>query len=44
MPKRSNEFQKLVYLLHEHFAGEARVIESQLLIDRQTDGKVEVDS
>ena len=43
MPKRTNEFQKLVYLIRRNLAGEATVTESKMLIDRTTQTKREVD-
>jgi len=43
MPKRSNEFQQLVYLIQQQTADEATVTESKELVDRQTKAKVEVD-
>ena len=36
MPQRSNEFQRLVLLLHKTFAGKATVTESKMLPDRQS--------
>jgi hypothetical protein len=44
MPRRSNEFQKLVYLVKHQIADdEATVTESKLLVDRTTGAKREVD-
>lgn len=43
MPKRSNQFQKLVFLIKQQAAGEAQVTESKFLIDRLTGAKREVD-
>ncbi len=43
MPKRSNEFQKLVYLVKKQMAGSATVTESKLLVDRLTGTEREVD-
>lgn len=43
MPKRSNEFQKLIYLLHSHFSSNAAVTESKMVRDRLTGKEVEVD-
>lgn len=43
MPQRSNEFQKLIYLLHSHFSVDAIVTESKMLRDRRTQREVEVD-
>src|SRR5688572_9245818 len=43
MPKRSNLFQKLIFVIHEQLGGEATVTESNLLIDRVTGLKREVD-
>jgi hypothetical protein len=43
MPKRSNEFQKLVYLVRKNLAGGATVAESAMLRDRLTGRKREVD-
>jgi hypothetical protein len=43
VPKRSNEFQKLVYLVKQHTAGNAQVTESKGLIDRLTGAEREVD-
>lgn len=43
MPKRTNEFQKLIYLIQSQLAGEANVTESDLLEDKQTEELVEVD-
>jgi hypothetical protein len=43
MPKRSNDFQKLIYLIRHALAGDARVTESALLRDRITGKRREVD-
>ena len=43
MPKRSNEFQKLVYLIKKQMAGSATVTESKPLLDRLTETEREVD-
>ena len=43
MPKRSNEFQKLVFLVKKHVAAGATVTESKLLPDRITGANREVD-
>jgi hypothetical protein len=43
MPRRTNEFQKLVYLVKEHVAAGATVTESKLLPDRYTGKDREVD-
>lgn len=43
MPKRSNEFQKLVFLLKKQLAGGATVTESKMLKDLVTGGDREVD-
>jgi len=43
MPKRSNEFQKLVYLVRVNLAAGATVTESKMLVDRVTRRKREVD-
>ncbi|TXI22242.1 MAG: hypothetical protein E6Q61_09625 [Nitrosomonas sp.] len=43
MPKRSNEFQQLIYSIQQCLAVGAIVTESKFLIDRQTGDKVEVD-
>jgi hypothetical protein len=43
MPKRSNEFQKLVYLVRTNLAAGATVTESKLLRDRLTRALREVD-
>lgn len=43
MPKRSNEFQKLVFLLKKQLAGDATVTESKMLKDLVTGGDREVD-
>ncbi len=34
MPKRSNNFQKLIYLIHHQLANEAIVTESKFLHDK----------
>ena len=43
MPKRTNEFQKLVYLVRTNLAGDAKVTESKMLRDRITRKQREVD-
>jgi hypothetical protein len=43
MPKRTNEFQKLVFLVKNHVGGGATVTESKLLPDRITGANREVD-
>ena len=43
MPKRTNDFQKLVYLVRVNLAEGATVTESKLLTDRITKRKREVD-
>ena len=43
MPKRSNEFQRLVYLVRVNLAEGAPVTESKMLPDRQTGSEREVD-
>lgn len=43
MPKRSNKFQQLVFLIKKHTIGNAIVTESKLLIDRITGVEREVD-
>ena len=43
MPKRTNEFQKLVFLVKKHVASGATVTESKFLRDRITGAKREVD-
>lgn len=43
MPKRTNEFQKLVFLVKKHAASGATVTESKLLRDRITGAEREVD-
>lgn len=43
MPKRSNEFQQLIYSIQHRVADGATVTESKFLIDRQTGDEVEVD-
>jgi hypothetical protein len=43
MPKRTNKFQKLVYLFKQQLANEATVSESKFLTDRVTGANVEVD-
>ena len=43
MPKRSNDFQKLVFLVKRHIAKNAEVTESKLLTDRLTRSEREVD-
>jgi len=43
MPKRSNEFQKLIYVIHQQISSEARVTESMMLPDHATGEEREVD-
>ncbi len=43
MPKRSNDFQKLIYLIHHQLAKDAVVTESKLLLDRAANVNREVD-
>jgi hypothetical protein len=43
MPKRTNDFQKLVYLVRENLADGSKVTESKLLRDRRTRSLREVD-
>jgi hypothetical protein len=43
MPKRTNEFQKLVFLVKKHAAGGATVTESKILRDNITGAEREVD-
>jgi hypothetical protein len=43
MPKRTNEFQKLIYLVKAHAAAGAIVTESKFLRDAQTDRECEID-
>jgi hypothetical protein len=43
MPRRTNIFQEIVAIIHEHMAGDARVEESAMLINRATGRKREVD-
>ena len=43
MPKRSNDFQKLIYLIHHQLAKEAIVTESKFLHDRAANVDREVD-
>jgi hypothetical protein len=43
MPQRSNEFQKLVYLVKRQMAAGAKVTESRMLVDRITGTEREVD-
>jgi hypothetical protein len=43
MPQRTNDFQKLVYLVRVNLAQDATVTESKLLTDRHTKRKREVD-
>lgn len=43
MPKRSNDFQKLIYLIHHQLAGDAIVTESKFLYDREAQKDREVD-
>jgi Restriction endonuclease len=43
MPKRSNSFQQLIYSIQHNISNDSVVNESEFLIDRQTNGEVEVD-
>ena len=43
MPKRSNQFQKLVAALHACLASDVEIEEEALLVDRDTGEKREVD-
>jgi hypothetical protein len=43
MPKRSNDFQKLIYLIHHQLTGEAIVTESKFLHDNAANIEREVD-
>lgn len=43
MPKRSNDFQRLVYAIQTSLTSDAAVNESGILIDKQTGAKTEVD-
>lgn len=43
MPKRSNKFQKLIYIIHKQLSSDATVTESKLLVDRVTKVEREVD-
>ncbi len=43
MPKRTNDFQQLIYLIHRHLLGEATVTESKFLHDRAANINREVD-
>lgn len=43
MPKRTNTFQQVVAILHQHLAGGAEVEESAMLVDRVTGDEKEVD-
>ncbi len=43
MPKRSNDFQKLIYLIHHQLANHAIVTESKFLYDRAANKDREVD-
>jgi hypothetical protein len=43
MPKRTNTFQKLIYVVERYLAKEAVITESKFLIDKQTGSPVEVD-
>lgn len=36
MPKRSNDFQRLIYLIRVNLAEGAKVTESKMMRDRQT--------
>lgn len=43
MPKRTNDFQRLIYLIHHQLMGEATVTESKFLYDSAADTNREVD-
>lgn len=43
MPKRTNEFQQLIFLIKQQLAEDATVTESEFLADQRTGEKVEVD-
>src|SRR5258708_39694198 len=43
MPKRSNDFQKLIYLIHHQLSPEAKVTESKFLHDKAANIDREVD-
>src|SRR6266852_4573708 len=43
MPKRTNDFQRLIYLIHHQLMGEATVTESKFLYDSAADSNREVD-
>lgn len=43
MPRRTNTFQRVVAILHEHMAGDAQVVESAMLTNRVTGEEREVD-
>ena len=43
MPKRTNDFQQVIYLLQRQLAGQATVTESKLLRNKDTGAEVEVD-
>jgi hypothetical protein len=43
MPKRTNDFQKLIYLIHHQLVGQATVTESKFLHDRAANIDREVD-
>lgn len=43
MPRRSNEFQRLIFLINQQVAGGASVTESKMLVDRITGAEREVD-
>jgi hypothetical protein len=43
MPQRTNDFQRLVYLVRRNLAGDATVTESAMLTDKITGSKREVD-
>jgi len=43
MPKRSNEFQRLIYLIQKQVSPNASVNESKLLLDDRSRAKTEVD-
>jgi hypothetical protein len=43
MPRRSNEFQKTIFVLQQQLAKYAKVGESKMLLNRDTGGEAEVD-
>ena len=43
MPKRSNLFQDVVAIIHQHMAGDAEVVESAMLPNAGAGGQTEVD-